>query len=125
MNTTPHRTRYSEQELDEFRQIIERKLAKANDQLNYYLGQLEDMGDNRDAKIKNLTDGTGTAEREQLSILATRQSQLISHLENALLRINNRAYGVCRATGKLISKERLRVVPHATLSIEAKKRGLA
>ena len=125
MATTTERSRYSDQELDEFRHLIENKLAKAQDQMDYYLRQLSDMADNPDAKIKNLDDGTGSAEREQLSVMASRQRSLINHLENALIRINNKAYGICRATGKLISKERLRAVPHATLSIEAKRQGLA
>lgn len=125
MAATLEKTRYSDEELEEFRNIIEDKLEKARKQLNFYLKQLAEMSDNPDAKIKNLEDGTGSAEREQVTILAARQRSLIQHLENALLRVKNKAYGVCRATGKLISKERLRAVPHATLSIDAKRRGLA
>ncbi|MCB0520302.1 MAG: TraR/DksA C4-type zinc finger protein [Lewinellaceae bacterium] len=125
MTTTTERSRYSDQELEEFRSIIEKKLVKAQDQMEYCLRQLSDMADNPDAKVKNLDDGTGSAEREQLSIMATRQRSLINHLQNALVRVNNKAYGICRATGKLISKDRLRAVPHATLSIEAKRQGLA
>jgi RNA polymerase-binding transcription factor DksA len=125
MATPSERTRYSDEELDEFRTIIENKLAAARTQLGFYLKQLSEMADNPDAKIKNLEDGTSSAEREQVAILATRQRSLIQHLENALLRVKNKAYGICRATGKLISKERLRAVPHATLSIEAKRQGLA
>ena len=68
----------------------------------------------------NMEDGSGAMEREQLSQLASRQIQFISHLEKALIRIENKTYGVCRVTGKLIDKARLRAVPHATLSIEAK-----
>lgn len=125
MAATLEKTRYSDEELEEFRNIIEDKLEKARKQLNFYLKQLAEMSDNPDAKIRNLEDGTGSAEREQVTILAARQRSLIQHLENALLRVKNKAYGVCRATGKLISKERLRAVPHATLSIDAKRRGLA
>ncbi|MCB0617847.1 MAG: TraR/DksA family transcriptional regulator [Saprospiraceae bacterium] len=121
MNQNLDKTRYSDEELDEFRILIEEKLDKAKDQLQFYLQQLEDMADNPDAKIKGLDDGIGTAESERLTGLAARQKKHIQHLENALIRIQNKAYGICRETGKLISKERLRAVPHATLSIEAKQ----
>ncbi len=124
MAAASEKTRYSDEELDEFRNIIEEKLDKARKQLSFYLKQLADLADNSDAKIKNLEDGTSSAEREQITILAARQRNLIQHLENALLRVKNKVYGVCRATGKLISKERLRAVPHATLSIDAKRKGL-
>ncbi|MDV7399181.1 TraR/DksA C4-type zinc finger protein, partial [Arthrospira platensis SPKY1] len=77
--------------------------------------------DNPDSKIRGLDDGTGTAENEQLYQMASRQQKLIQHLENALIRVHNKTYGICRATGKLISKERLKAVPHATLCMEAKK----
>ncbi len=123
MAATTERTRYTDEELEEFQSIIEGKLEKAQNQLNYYLRQLSELADNPDAKIKNLEDGTGSAEREHLTILASRQRSLIQHLENAHLRIKNKVYGVCRETGKLISKDRLRAVPHATLSVEAKRRG--
>lgn len=123
MDTTTERTRFSDEELDEFQHIIEEKLEQAQSQLNYYLRQLSELADNPDAKIKNLEDGTGSAEREHLTVLASRQRALIQHLENALLRVKNKVYGVCRATGKLISKDRLRAVPHATLSVEAKRNG--
>ena len=123
MAATTERTRYSDEELKEFQDIIEGNLEKAQNQLNYYLRQLSELADNPDAKIKNLEDGTGSAEREHLTVLAARQRNLIQHLETALLRIKNKVYGVCRATGKLISKERLRAVPHATLSVEAKRNG--
>jgi len=84
---------------------------------------LEEMADNPDAKIKGLDDGLGTMETEHINTLASRMQKHIQHLENAKIRIKNKVYGVCRETGKLISKERLRAVPHATLSIEAKKNG--
>ena len=80
------------------------------------------MAENSDAKIKGLDDGITTMENETTSNMAARQRKLIQHLENALIRIQNKAYGVCRETGKLISKERLRAVPHATLSIQAKQK---
>lgn len=121
MDQKAEKTRYSDEELEEFRQIIEKKLARAKDQYEFYLSQLSEMADNSDAKIKGLDDGIGTAENERISGLAGRQQKLIQHLENALIRIQNKAYGVCRVTGQLISKERLKAVPHATLSIEAKQ----
>ncbi|HMQ61707.1 MAG TPA: TraR/DksA C4-type zinc finger protein [Flavilitoribacter sp.] len=118
------KTRYSDEELEEFRLIIDEKLTKAKEQLSYYVEQLEEMADSPDAKVKGLDDGAGTAESETINSMAARQKKLIQHLENALIRIENKAYGICRETGKLISKDRLRAVPHATLSIEAKqKRG--
>ena len=120
-NARKLKTRYSDAELEEFRALIEKKLDQAKSELNYYLAQLSDMADNPDSKVKGLDDGSGTAESERLSIMAARQQKLIQHLENALIRIRNKVYGVCRSTGKLIPKERLRAVPHATLSIEAKQ----
>jgi RNA polymerase-binding protein DksA len=122
MNQPGDKTRYSDAELDEFRVLIEGKKAKAEQQLQYYLTQLTDMAENADAKIKGLDDGITTMENETTSTMAVRQRKLIQHLENALIRIQNKAYGVCRETGKLISKERLRAVPHATLSIQAKQK---
>ena len=121
MSQKAEKTRYSDEELEEFRELIEGKLAKAREQLEFYRNQLSDLADNPDAKIKGLDDGIGTAESERLSQMAGRQKKHIQHLENALIRIRNKAYGICRVTGKLISKERLRAVPHATLSIEAKQ----
>lgn len=121
MNQNAEKTRYSDEELEEFRVLIQTKLDKARKELDFYLDQLSDMADNPDAKVKGLDDGIGTAENERLTNMASRQRKLIQHLENALIRIQNKVYGVCRETGKLISKERLRAVPHATLSIDAKK----
>lgn len=121
MNQNAEKTRYSDEELEEFRVLIQEKLDKARKELDFYLDQLSDMADNPDAKVKGLDDGIGTAENERLTNMASRQRKLIQHLENALIRIQNKVYGVCRETGKLISKERLRAVPHATLSIDAKK----
>jgi DnaK suppressor protein len=122
MNRKAPKTRYSDEELREFRILIEEKLEQARKELNFYLDQLSDMADNPDIKIKGLDDGIGTAENERLYSLAARQRKHIQHLENALIRIQNKVYGICRETGKLISKERLRAVPHATLSIEAKQK---
>jgi len=117
----PHKSRYSDKELEEFDQLIDQKLIIAREQLEFYLKQLEDMAENPDNKIKGLDDGLSTLESERVSSLASRQQKLIQHLENAKIRIKNKVYGICRETGKLISKERLRAVPHATLSIEAKQ----
>lgn len=117
-------SRYSDEDLEAFRQLIEKKLDRARGQLDYFRQQLHDLAENPDAKIKGLDDGTGSAESEAISNMALRQQKLIQHLENALIRIQNKTYGICRETGKLIAKERLRAVPHATLSIAAKqKRG--
>lgn len=121
MNKNEPKSRYSDEELNEFKALIEEKLEKAKSELNFYLQQLSDMADNPDAKIRGLDDGIGTAESERLSTMANRQKKYIQHLENALIRIQNKVYGICRKTGKLISKDRLKAVPHATLSIEAKQ----
>ncbi|MEM7103546.1 MAG: TraR/DksA C4-type zinc finger protein [Bacteroidota bacterium] len=115
------KTRYSDEELEEFKVLIQEKLEKAREELVFYKTQLNERADNPDSKLKGLDDGNGTAEAERLSELAARQGKYIKHLENALIRIENKVYGVCRESGKLISKERLRAVPHATLSISAKK----
>jgi len=117
----PQKTRYSDKELEEFDQLIDQKLIVAREQLEFYLKQLEDMAENPDNKIKGLDDGLSTLESERVSSMAARQQKLIQHLENAKIRIKNKVYGICRETGRLISKERLRAVPHATLSIEAKQ----
>lgn len=121
MSQNSEKTRYSNEELREFQLIIETKLQKAEEQLQFYLTQLSDLADSADAKIKGLDDGIGTAENERLTSMAARQKKHIQHLRNALIRIQNKVYGICRETGKLISKERLKAVPHATLSIEAKQ----
>jgi RNA polymerase-binding transcription factor DksA len=117
----PQKSRYSDSELVEFDQLIDDKLIVAREQLEFYLKQLEDMAENPDNKIKSLDDGLSSLESERVSSMASRQQKLIQHLENAKIRIKNKVYGICRETGKLISKERLRAVPHATLSIEAKQ----
>ncbi len=117
-----NKTRYSSEELKEFERIVQQKLDKAQEQLEYYLGQLKSMHDNDDVKVKGLDDGTTAQELERISTYALRQRKLIEHLEKAQMRIKNGTYGICRQTGKLISKERLKAVPHATLSIEAKNK---
>ena len=113
-------TRYSDADLAAFKVLIESKLDHAKQQLAFYLGQLEELAQSDDSKIRGLDDGIGTAENERLNTMAARQRKHIKHLENAIIRIHNKSYGVCRESGKLISKKRLMAVPHATLSIEAK-----
>lgn len=118
------KTRYSDEELQEFKELIEKKLRDANEdlrQLKMSLSHADDNSTNDTASsFKMMEDGSETMSREETAQLAARQEKFISHLESALRRIENKTYGVCRETGKLISKERLRLVPHATLSIEAK-----
>ena len=115
------KTRYTDKDLAMFEKIIDEKLEKALEQLSFYEKQLTDLADNSDNKIKALDDATGTMEAERVSELAVRLKKYITHLQNAKLRIKNKVYGICRVTGKLISKERLKAVPHATLSIGAKE----
>jgi len=116
--------RYSDADLAEFREIIMRKLDAAKKELNYLQGLItrkDEGGDMDDARYMTMEDGSVSMEREQLSQMASRQITFIDHLEKALMRIENKTYGICRVTGKLIDKARLRAVPHATLSIEAKQ----
>ena len=117
--------RYSDSELGEFRELINRKLDAAKKELAYLQGLItrkdEMGGDNDDARYMTMEDGSMSMEREQLSQMASRQITFIDHLEKAIMRIENKTYGICRVTGKLIDKARLRAVPHATLSIEAKQ----
>jgi RNA polymerase-binding transcription factor DksA len=116
--------RYSDEELAEFKNIINGKLEKAKAELQYLQNVImrKDQGgtDDTENKFQNIEDGSASMEREQLNQLASRQITFISHLEQAMVRIENKTYGICRVTGKLIDKNRLRAVPHATLSIEAK-----
>ena len=114
-------TRYNDEELAEFSVIIDEKLAVAEKELDFYLQQLKNRAENADSKLKGLDDGISTAELERQTAMANRHKKHIQHLKNAKLRILNKVYGVCRQTGKLISKERLKAVPHATLTIEAKQ----
>lgn len=114
------KTRYSDSELEEFRVLIEEKLKKSIEDLDFYKNQIADLSRNSD-KLKGLDDGSVTSEMERLNGLANRQEKFIQHLRNALIRIKNKIYGVCRESGKLISKDRLKAVPHATLSIHAKE----
>lgn len=114
--------RYSEKELKEFEIIIDEKLAKARQQYAFSEGQLKDLAQNSDSRLKSLDDGASTTELDTLARLSSRQQVLIDHLEQAKVRIRNKTYGVCRVTGKLIDKQRLLAVPHATLSIDAKQK---
>ncbi len=119
------KTRYSDEELQEFKELILQKLESARKELNYLQDQISNAGNgtsDTSAKFNNIEDGVDMMEKEYLTQMASRQIQFIKHLENALIRIENKTYGICRETGKLISKERLKAVPHATLSIEAKNR---
>lgn len=115
------RTRYSDAELEEFRELIESKLDEARTQMNFYMAQLQDMADGSDSKVSGLDDGLTSMASEETHNLAARQQKLIRHLENALIRVENKVYGICRETGTLIPKQRLMAVPHATLSIQAKQ----
>ena len=118
------KTRYADAELSEFRAIINGKLAEAKsdlDLLNSTMSLRDNNGtDDTSPTFKLIEDGSDVLSREETSQLAARQEKFIKHLNDALVRIENKTYGVCRQTGKLIAKERLRIVPHATLSIEAK-----
>ncbi len=119
------KNRYSDRELDEFKKIIDSKLKEAKEDLLLLKGSLshkDDQGtDDTGRSFNMMEDGSETLMREEMAQLAARQEKFIKNLENALVRINNKSYGVCRVTGKLINKDRLKLVPHATLSIEAKK----
>jgi len=116
--------KYDIAELQEFKELIEGKLSEARIDLEGLRNSLSHKDDHgtkdTSPSFKMMEDGSETLSREEMSNLAMRQEKFITHLENALTRIANKTYGVCRATGKLIPKERLKAVPHATLSIEAK-----
>jgi RNA polymerase-binding transcription factor DksA len=124
INAEVQRKRYSDEELDEFRQIIMEKLKKAREDLKMltdaYTHANEHDTNDTSPTFKVLEEGYQVLSKEENSRLAVRQQKFINSLENALIRIENKTYGICRVTGKLISKERLRSVPHATLSIDAK-----
>ncbi|MGB1364616.1 MAG: TraR/DksA family transcriptional regulator [Flavobacteriales bacterium] len=118
--------RYSDSDLREFEALIHEKIASAQEDLDQLQRSLSHSDDNSTEDtaptFKMMEDGSETMSREETAQLAARQQKFIQSLQNALLRIKNKTYGVCRVTGKLIPKERLRLVPHATLSIEAKQR---
>ncbi len=121
---TMTKTRYSDEELQEFKEIILEKLERAKKDFELLRNSLshENSNDTKDTSptFKVLEEGANTLSREHTGRLAQRQQKFIRHLEAALIRIENKTYGVCRETGKLISKARLMAVPHATLCIEAK-----
>lgn len=118
------RNRYSDSEIEEFRAIILEKLEKANKDYELLKSSImnSDGNDISDTSptFKVLEEGAATLSKEEAGRLAQRQMKFIQHLQAALIRIENKTYGVCRETGELIPKERLRAVPHATLSIDAK-----
>lgn len=118
------KTRYSDSELQEFKELILEKLKSSREELQSLTSSLSNPNSNgtedTSGAYKTLEDGSATLEKEQINQLAARQRKFIDNLEAALVRIENKTYGICRETGKLIQKERLRAVPHATLSMEAK-----
>ncbi|MCM1290960.1 MAG: TraR/DksA C4-type zinc finger protein [Prevotella sp.] len=117
--------RYSDAELEEFRVLIEEKLAKARNEYNALVGSYDDTDgtENRGmSSSETMEESTTAAQKAEVKRLADRQLQFIQKLKAALVRIDNKTYGICRVTGNLIPKDRLRAVPHATLSIEAKSK---
>ncbi|MCM1520779.1 MAG: TraR/DksA family transcriptional regulator [Lachnoclostridium sp.] len=118
------KTRYSDEELQEFKEIILEKLAKAQKEYETLRGTINNSDGNDIADtsptFKVLQEGASTLSKEEAGQLAQRQMKFIQHLQNALIRIENKTYGICCETGELIPKERLRAVPHATRSVEAK-----
>lgn len=125
MSTTT-KERFSDEELAEFKILIEDKIDKAQQQLQLYIDAYKN-GSSNDTEdtaptFKSFDEGSSTLSKEANSQLAIRQEKFIRDLKNALIRIENKTYGICRVTKKLINKERLKLVPHATLSIEAKNK---
>ncbi|MCD9561845.1 TraR/DksA family transcriptional regulator [Tenacibaculum maritimum] len=119
-------TRYSDEDLQEFKEIILQKIARAEEDLSLlessYKNDSNNGTDDTSPTFKSFDEGTDTMAKEANVQLAIRQEKFIRDLKNALIRIENKTYGICRVTGKLIQKERLKLVPHATLSIEAKRK---
>ena len=126
MATNNEKTRYSDSELQEFKSIILEKLRIAKEELAALTASLNNSDangtDDTAGTYKTSEDGSATLEKEQTNQLAARQRKFIDNLDAALVRIENKTYGICRETGKLIQKERLKAVPHTTLSIEAKNK---
>lgn len=124
MENNREKTRYADSELLEFKELILEKLRMAKEELSSLTQSLSNPNtngtDDTAGTYKTLEDGSATLEKESINQLAARQKKFIENLEGALVRIQNKTYGICRETGKLIPKERLRAVPHATLSMEAK-----
>ncbi len=118
------KVRYSDKELNEFKELIEEKIEKAQHDLGLlksaYMNDSNNGTDDTSPTFKAFEEGSETLSKEANTQLAIRQEKFIRDLKNALVRIENKTYGICRVTGKLINKERLKLVPHATLSIEAK-----
>ena len=118
--------RYSDEDLQEFKEIIDKKIARAEEDLaslqSAYKNDANNGTDDTSPSFKSFDEGAATMANEANVQLAIRQEKFIRDLKNALLRIENKTYGVCRVMGKLIQKERLKLVPHATLSIEAKRK---
>lgn len=116
--------RYSDSELQEFKKLIQDKISKAENDLGLikesFINNQNNGTDDTSPTFKAFEEGAETLSKEQNAILASRQEKFLRDLRHALIRIENKTYGVCRVTGKLIPKERLKAVPHATLSIEAK-----
>ena len=121
---TTEKNRFSDSELDEFKVLINKKLLEANEDYSLLIGSLShtyDHGtDDTGITFNMMEDGSETLSREEVAQLAARQEKFIQSLHAALIRIENKTYGICRVTSKLIPKERLRLVPHATMSIDAK-----
>ncbi|MGS0748413.1 TraR/DksA family transcriptional regulator [Halpernia sp. GG3] len=121
---TEDRQRYSDGDLEEFKVLIQSKINKAERDLmlirESFLNDKNNGTDDTSPTFKAFEEGAETLSKEQNSILAGRQEKFLRDLKNALIRIQNKTYGICRVTGKLIAKDRLKAVPHATLSIEAK-----
>ena len=117
-------TRYSDADLAEFKEIIVNKMSKAQNDLDLiksaYMNDLNNGTDDTSPTFKAFEEGSETMSKEANSQLAIRQEKFLRDLKNALFRVENKTYGLCKVTGKLISKERLKIVPHATMSIEAK-----
>lgn len=120
------RQRYSDEELQEFKTLIEQKIEKAERDLalirQNFINDQNNGTDDTSPTFKAFEEGAETLSKEQNAILASRQEKFIRDLKNALIRIQNKTYGICRETGNLIGKERLKAVPHATLSIDAKNK---
>jgi RNA polymerase-binding transcription factor DksA len=118
------KTRYSDKDLEEFKLLIQEKIEKAKEQLDLiksaYMNDGDNGTDDTSPTFKAFEEGSSVMSKESNSQLAIRQEKFIRDLKNALVRIENKTYGICRVTQKLINKDRLKLVPHATLSIEAK-----
>jgi DnaK suppressor protein len=116
---------YSKSELEEFRLLINQKIEVARKEYKRLADNLKELGQSSADTFSYTDFGTESSEKEEVELLMARQSKFINNLEKALMRVENGTYGKCRVTGKLIPKERLRVVPHATTTIEAKKQQTA